>query len=336
MSRPILIYRLGSLGDTLVALPCFHQIARHFPDNERVVLTNNPVSGAAPALEAVIGGSGLIHRTIAYDVGERSRAQLIRLLLKIRATGARTLIYLAAGRGLDMVARDLNFFRYAGIRKVIGAPVSPDLHNNRIEADGATIEPEAERLARTIADLGALDLADRNNWDLRLTPAEIAKGQEALAPLGGKPFLTISVGTKLPANDWGKENWTALLSRLGGEMRGLPLVGLGGAGDFAPTERLLRRWPAERLNLCGPLSPRQSAAVLAKAALFIGHDSGPMHLAAAAGAPTLGLFGDNNPPRKWHPYGDHCGAIQDMSGVRNISVGHVAARALALSRCAHA
>ncbi|WP_340268391.1 glycosyltransferase family 9 protein [Sphingobium mellinum] len=336
MSGPVLIYRLGSLGDTLVALPCFHQIARSFPDSDRIVLTNNPVSGAAPALEAVIGGSGLIHRCIAYDVGERSRTQLVRLLLKIRATGARTMIYLAAGRGPDTVARDLKFFRYAGIRRVIGAPTTPDLHDNRAEQDGVAIEPEADRLARTIADLGPLDLADRDNWDLRLTPAELAKGQEALAPLAGKPFLAISIGTKLPANDWGRDNWLALLARLARDMPGMPLVGLGGPGDFAPTERLLRRWPGERLNLCGPLSPRQSAAVLAQASLFIGHDSGPMHLAATAGAPTLGLFGNNNPPRKWHPYGRHCEAIQDMDGVRNIAVDHVAARALALSRCVHA
>ena len=335
MSSPVLIYRLGSLGDTLVALPCFHQIARAFPDSERIVLTNNPVSGAAPALEAVIGGSGLIRRTIAYDVGERSRTQLIRLLLKVRATGARTMIYLAAGRGLETVARDLKFFRYAGIRKVIGAPTTPDLHDNRIEQDGAAIEPEAERLARTIADLGPIDLAHRDNWDLCLTAGEMAKAREALAPLAGKPFLAISIGTKLPANDWGKDNWLALLSRLGEEMQGLPLVGLGGGGDFAATERLLRRWPGDKLNLCGPLTPRQSAAVLAKAALFIGHDSGPMHLAATVGAPTLGLFGDNNPPRKWHPYGAHCEAIQDMAGVRHIGVDHVVARALALSRCAH-
>lgn len=336
MSAPVLIYRLGSLGDTLVALPCFHQIARAFPDSKRIVLTNNPVSGAAPALEAVIDGSGLIHRSIAYDVGERSRTNLIRLLLKIRATGARTMVYLAAGRGLETVARDLKFFRYAGIRTVIGAPTTPDLHDNRAEQDGAAIEPEAERLARTIADLGPLDLADRNNWDLRLTEGESARAQEALAPLAGRPFLAISIGTKLPANDWGKDNWLALLGRLSDEMKGLALVGLGSAGDFAPTERLLRRWPGNRLNLCGPLTPRQSAAVLAKAALFIGHDSGPMHLAATAGAPTLGLFGNNNPPRKWHPYGARCEAIQDMSGVANIRIDHVVDRALALSRCAHA
>ena len=43
--RKVLIYRLGSLGDTVVALPSLHLIARAFPDAERRVLTNFPVSG---------------------------------------------------------------------------------------------------------------------------------------------------------------------------------------------------------------------------------------------------------------------------------------------------
>ena len=50
----ILIYRLGSLGDTVVALPCFHLIARKFPHAERVLLTNFPVHAKAPASAAAV------------------------------------------------------------------------------------------------------------------------------------------------------------------------------------------------------------------------------------------------------------------------------------------
>ena len=46
--RKVLIYRLGSLGDTVVALPCFHLIERTFPGAERVLLTNFPVHAKAP------------------------------------------------------------------------------------------------------------------------------------------------------------------------------------------------------------------------------------------------------------------------------------------------
>ena len=68
----IVIYRLGSLGDTVIALPCFHKVAQTWPNAERIVLTNFPVSSKAAPLEVVLRESGLIHEAIAYPVGTRS------------------------------------------------------------------------------------------------------------------------------------------------------------------------------------------------------------------------------------------------------------------------
>jgi ADP-heptose:LPS heptosyltransferase len=73
------------------------------------------------------------------------------------------------------------------------------------------------------------------------------------------------------------------------------------------------------MNLCGKLTPRESAAVMQRATLFAGHDSGPMHLAAAVGTPCVAMFGDFNPPKKWHPFGAQHRLIHDMRGVRSIS-----------------
>src|ERR1700727_2198886 len=100
MLAPIVIYRLGSLGDTIVSLPCFHHIAKTFHNRRRIVLTNEPVSNVAPALETVLGGSGLIDGVITYTAYDRSFFNMLRVLLKLRAVGADTMVYLAAGRGL--------------------------------------------------------------------------------------------------------------------------------------------------------------------------------------------------------------------------------------------
>ena len=51
------------------------------------------------------------------------------------------------------------------------------------------------------------------------------------------------------------------------------------------------------IDLCGVLTLPEAAECLARATLFVGNDSGLMHLAAAAGAPTLGLFGPGEPAR---------------------------------------
>jgi ADP-heptose:LPS heptosyltransferase len=57
------------------------------------------------------------------------------------------------------------------------------------------------------------------------------------------------------------------------------------------------------VNLCGKLTPRQSAAALARVEIFLGHDSGPMHLAAAVGTPCVAVFAARNLPRQWFPVG---------------------------------
>src|ERR1700722_6358851 len=82
--RRVLIYRLGSLGDTVVALPCFHLIARVFPNAERRLLTNFPIHDKAPASAAVLGNSGLVDGYMRYTVGTRNPLELLRLATEIR------------------------------------------------------------------------------------------------------------------------------------------------------------------------------------------------------------------------------------------------------------
>ena len=80
----LLIYRLGSLGDTVVALPVFHMLARAFPDAERRVLTNFPGSGGVAPLQAVLGEGGFVDGYFAYRLGTRSPSRLWRLAAEIR------------------------------------------------------------------------------------------------------------------------------------------------------------------------------------------------------------------------------------------------------------
>ena len=151
--NPILIYRLGSLGDTVVSLPCFHLIAQVFPDRKRLVLTNFPILKTAPPLEQVLRGSGLIDGVIEYPLGTRSIHEFLKLRREIKKAGSDTLIYLTEPRGRLSVFRDMIFFRICGISKIIGAPFSSDSHENKVDPINFTVEPECERLARAIIQL---------------------------------------------------------------------------------------------------------------------------------------------------------------------------------------
>jgi len=73
--------------------------------------------------------------------------------------------------------------------------------------------------------------------------------------------------------------------------------------EFDRSERLAKRWRGPVLNVCGRLSPRESAALIGKAIAFVGHDSGPMHLAASVGTPCVAIFSAQDKPGVWFPFG---------------------------------
>lgn len=306
--KRVLIYRIGSLGDTVVALPSLHLVARAFPGAERRLLTNFPIAVKAPPAAAVLENTGLVDGYFRYSIGTRSPRELLSLWWKLVCWRPHTVVYLAGARGLKAARRDVRFFRLCGIRKIIGAPLTEEMQQNRIDPATGTLEYEAERLARCVAELGDARLGDRASWDLHLTPDEQARADKALAPARGQSLIAVSIGTKVQANEWGRENWSELLARLAEAYSGYALVLTGAATDREASEVIAEGWRrvsrSPVLNLCGQLTPRESAAVFSRAAVFLGHDSGPMHLAAAVETPCVAVFSARGKPCVWFPYGE--------------------------------
>jgi ADP-heptose:LPS heptosyltransferase len=240
---------------------------------------------------------------------------------------ADTLVYLTASRGLRAAWRDHAFFTLCGFKRIIGIPLSEDLQAHRRQSDGS-LEPECERLRRCLAPLSPLSLDDPAAWNLKLSASEWAAAAAALAPAAGAPRLAINMGGKVAINDWGEARWSALIGRLRGLLDGHALTIVGSAEDAGRAERVGAGWPGPVLNLCGRLPPRVTAAALSGSALFIGHNSGPLHLASCVGVPCVGLYGNHFAPRIWHPYGgpaagDRHRILHDMRGVEHLTVEQV-------------
>ncbi len=299
----ILIYRLGSLGDTMVALPAFHLVAEAFPEAERWVLTQVNDDPEAASLPRILAGSELVHGCIQYPLRTRSAREFLRLRRKIRSLAPDALIYLAEPRGLLKTVRDAAFFRWCGIRRLVGLPYSRNLRLRRRLKDGS-FEFEGSRLLRCVRTLGDADIDADGAFDLGLTENERTTARVALGPLSlTAPILAVSIGARVDVKDWGDTNWSALLHRLQSPLSGWSLVMVGAGVERDRSDRLLASWQGPGLNLCGTLSVRESAAVLEAARLFVGHDSGPMHLAAAVGTTCVAIFSSRNLPGEWFPHG---------------------------------
>ena len=303
-ARRVLIYRLGSLGDTVVSLPCLHLAARVDQEAERRLLTNQPVNGKAAPSELVLGESGLAEGTpIRYPAGSRDPMALFRLRREIRAFDPDLLVYMTESRGVAVAMRDIAFFRTCGIRRVIGAPVTQDLATHRYSPRKKLWEHAADRLARSLAPLGDATVEKRESWDLHFTAAERWHADAALADWeGAADFAVFSIGTKWPENDWGDAHWSKVLAALSAAAPALGLALTGSADEAERSQALARHWRGPTLNLCGRLPPRQSALVIARARIFLGHDSGPMHLAASVRTPAVAVFSRRNKPGIWFPY----------------------------------
>jgi ADP-heptose:LPS heptosyltransferase len=266
------------------------------------MLTNIPVHGKAPAASAVLGNSGLVHSYLRYVVGERNPWKLLKIIWAVRRFNPDLLVYLAKPRGESAVARDAKFFRLCGIRKIIGLPTG-DLAANLPLGNGLW-EHEAARLARTIAQLGRIDIHAKGAFDLCLSQAEKSEAELILRPFQGRPLIACGPGTKMQAKDWGTDNWRGLLHRLAALFPSHGLVLVGAQDDLQVSEAASGAWEGRKLNLCGRLSPRISAAVIARTELFMGPDSGPMHVASAVGVPCAIPFASRTMPGMWFPIGE--------------------------------
>lgn len=304
MVQRVLIYRLGSIGDTIIALPALRLVARKYPNAERRILTNEIVNHQESPVQSVLENTDLVHGYFTYPLKTRDLKKISLLRRQIKQWNPQVLVYLTATRGLVKTIRDALFFKWCGIPKLIGVPYLTGSQTPRKLPHLQHYEHEAGRLCRCLVNLGVIDMDNPMAWSLELTNDERSKAEKILSNWNGaRRFIAICPGAKVDVKDWGMENWQEALKRLSERYPEIGLVSLGSDQDAEKSEELSLIWKAPVLNLCGQLSPRESAAILERAIVFLGHDSGPMHLSASVGTPCVAVFSARNYPGEWFPLG---------------------------------
>jgi ADP-heptose:LPS heptosyltransferase len=134
----------------------------------------------------------------------------------------------------------------------------------------------------------------------------------ALIPPGA-PIVAIGPAANWRGKEWRAERFAALAQRLTATDSLLPgarVAVLAAAHERKQAEPILGAIPLHRqIDLVGTVDLLTAVAVLRRCALFIGNDTGLMHIAAASGIPTLGLFGPS-PSDQYAPWGQHTALVR--------------------------
>lgn len=302
--KRVLVFRPGYLGDTVVALPAFRLIARKFPGAELRVLTQFTDNAKAAPLAQVLERTGLAQGYIRYPPRLRGIAALSSVRNDIGKYNPDVLVYLAPPlSGLAKMLRDVAFFRWCGISTIIGVPYARELRNPR-QLENGLYEYEGLRLLRCLKSLGEAGIESEDAFDLNLSESDDCAARAALDSVpSNAPMLAISIGAKVDVKDWGERSWFELIRLIDRRLPNFALVTLGAEVEGERSQRILELWSGPKVNLCGRLSVCESAAVMKRARLFLGHDSGPMHLAAAVGTTCVAIFSSRQLPGIWYPWG---------------------------------
>tara|TARA_R110000868_G_scaffold388407_3_gene657285 strand:- start:2795 stop:3778 length:984 start_codon:yes stop_codon:yes gene_type:complete len=160
--------------------------------------------------------------------------------------------------------------------------------------------PKVEMVSRLIGAPAALDPELFLDDQARREAAAVIDPQLAAGP-GPGPIIALAPIAHQPGKSWPADRWGSLVEKLRAEPRfdGWRFMLVGGPGDHAPAAPALKAAAERAIDCVGRGDILASAAAIDRATLFVGNDSGLMHVAAAARRPTLGLFG----PTEWWLYG---------------------------------
>jgi ADP-heptose:LPS heptosyltransferase len=291
--RALVICTGGGIGDVLLATPCMRALRSRFSDvvalttpEHRDILLGNP------SLTRVIDDRGHF-----FDVGETLRRERFDAAVVTWATLRSTLLPLQAGIPVRVgQARrwySFLFTQRVTVRSELG---DHDTHWTQVLLDYAR----------------ALDC---DTDDPMPTFAASSRGRGTAATLlraagvdGRYAVLHPTRGIAAARTRWP----TARLGELGRALRetfDLPIVVSGTEGDRSIADAVAQQ--AGGISLAGRTSVAELGGLLSDAAFVVAMDSGPMHLAAAVGTPTVGIFAlQSDEPRRWAPLGPHVAVVR--------------------------
>ena len=287
----ILVFRTGSLGDSVCALPAISSVRKNFPDSKIDILTN---AGA----DNLVSLGALIDRTIVNEIINYYGLSKTELFKKLKAKKYDVFIQLPQyDANLVRQVRDIFIAKTLGVKFAFGWQIASTWFLAKHQARLITFVNERDRL---------LNILEKNGL----------KSYGLVYPLGFNEEITnkvesliedkrlkekdknvgMVVGAKRPQNRWPIEYFKEVTKYLLDHGKNILLF--GGEED----KELAKQIEGENVfNFCGKLTPLETAETMKYCKLVISNDTGPMHLSYAVNTPVIAIFSGRDYANKWYP-----------------------------------
>lgn len=311
----ILVYRIGHLGDTLVSLPAFWGIRKSYPKTHLTLLTNsNPNNSNYILAQNILPAEGLFDDWLIYPSELKKSQSLLtfsKLFFQIKRRKFDALFYLTTrNRTVSQVKRDILFFRSAGIKNIIGTEyLLKNLLDTKVDRPLPILETEKDFLINCLKFECAINQdAENLKPDLRITKQENYAAENWLQENCGKyindnKLLAVAPSGKWESKIWAENSFAEVVQNLIEKEDVFPIV-FGGAEDEEKGNRLIEKW-RRGANAAGKLNIREAAAALSRCRVYLGNDTGTMHLAASVGIPCVAIFSAIDWAGRWIPFGNN-------------------------------
>jgi heptosyltransferase I len=291
--RRILIIKLGSIGDVVHTMPALADLKQSFPQAEidwlveskaRVILTGNP----------------WLHEVVEIDTHKWRRSWSIATLGEMRRIASKL-----KGRRYDVALDFQGLWKSAVLGKVSGARKLVGFDRTTLKEPGCRMFYD-EQIKPAPAVRHVIDIYKELLRSLGVTPGphrfhlSVSREDEQtiaqqLSSRQVHDFVILNPGGGWDTKNWAPENYALLHDKLRQET-GLHSVLTWGPGEEPLVDGVLRSCSGTP-PVTFPVSLPQLIALLKRARLFVGGDTGPLHLAAACGTPIVGIFGPTDAQR---------------------------------------
>ena len=294
----ILIVKLGAVGDVVHSLPALHSLRKSFPDafiawaverKSMDVITGNPdldevIIFERKELQKIFKADGVLAAYRFFgEFATKLKGYNFDLVIDFQTLFKSGIITFATGAekriGFDKW-RELNRL-FTNFRIKAKSRHTVDKYLELVEAAGG--KPDATPVKIVYSD------EDASYIDVFLSENELNK----------RPWVAINPGASWISKLWPIEKFAVLCDILIDS--GIPVVIVWGPGEEHLVEGIVEKATSQP-HVAPPTSIKQLACLLERSALYVGGDTGPMHMSVTMGTPVVGVFGPSDPERNG-PYG---------------------------------